>query len=288
MGEGVFAVGRSLFDHPIFAAEPFTEREAWIWLIKEAAWKPRRVRVRGGAMELERGQLAHATRFMAQRWQWSEARVRRYLARLKADGMVELESGSQATRITIRSYDAFQKVSLPPARSPDAQPDAESTRQRRKPEAWKDLGIPPSEGARPTRGASRIPEDWTVPEPYVAHARARGVPEAEIALEAEKFHNHWKAKAGGDALKRDWFATWANWIARSAEWKGYRPAAGTAPVPAIDLLAGRVFVAEGTAHWETCARRYRRERGVSPQPRDLDAGRGWYFPAGWLGPEGAG
>ncbi len=34
---GVFAVDRGIWDHPMFACEPFTEREAWQWLIAEAA-----------------------------------------------------------------------------------------------------------------------------------------------------------------------------------------------------------------------------------------------------------
>jgi hypothetical protein len=29
---GVFAVDRGIFDHSVFAREPFTQREAWIWL----------------------------------------------------------------------------------------------------------------------------------------------------------------------------------------------------------------------------------------------------------------
>jgi hypothetical protein len=29
-----------VFGHPIFADEPFTEREEWLWQIGEAAFKP--------------------------------------------------------------------------------------------------------------------------------------------------------------------------------------------------------------------------------------------------------
>lgn len=65
---GVFAVARNLFEHPKFAPEPFTEREAWIWLIREAAWRKRTVRVGKKVCDLERGQLASTTRFMASKW----------------------------------------------------------------------------------------------------------------------------------------------------------------------------------------------------------------------------
>lgn len=112
-GRGVFAVDRGIFDHPTFAAEPFTEREAWIWLIKEAAWKPRTVRVGRAVIALERGQCAATTRFMAQRWKWSPSRVQRFLDRLANDGMVSTLTDALATRITICKYDEYQRVSLP-------------------------------------------------------------------------------------------------------------------------------------------------------------------------------
>jgi len=37
-------------------------------------------------------------------------------------------------------------------------------------------------------------------------------PNADIALETEKFINFWVAKSGKDATKLDWNATWRNWI----------------------------------------------------------------------------
>lgn len=133
---GVFAVARNIFDHPLFKREPFTEREAWIWLIKEAAWRPCRVRVRNGTVDLERGQLAYATRFLAERWQWSEARVRRFLARLQTDAMIDAQTDARVTRITICKYDEYQKVSLPT----DAHESEQPTRKRRASDAKKNTG----------------------------------------------------------------------------------------------------------------------------------------------------
>lgn len=131
---GVFAVARGVFDHPLFANEPYSEREAWLWLVSEAAWKPRRVRVRNGVVDLQRGQLAHATRFMAAKWQWSEARVRRFLTRLKSDAMIDAHSDAHATLITICKYDEYQRVSARTDAQNDADYDAHATRTRRKEE----------------------------------------------------------------------------------------------------------------------------------------------------------
>jgi hypothetical protein len=126
---GVFAVDRGVWEHPCFAKEPFSEREAFLWLVSEASFKPRRVRVASVIVELQRGQISHSLRFMAAKWSWSEPRVRRFLARLKSDAMIDVESDAGATRVTICNYDRYQRVSLPS--------DAAPTQERRKVEDTK-------------------------------------------------------------------------------------------------------------------------------------------------------
>jgi hypothetical protein len=106
-GRGVFAVSRGVFDHVFFSDEPYTEREAWLWLVGNAAWKSKRVRVGKKIFELKRGQCAYAERFMAEKWQWSKTRVHRFLERLKNESMIEPQVDRHATMITICNYDKF-------------------------------------------------------------------------------------------------------------------------------------------------------------------------------------
>jgi hypothetical protein len=110
---GFFNVSRDIFDHPMFAAEPLTWREAWLWLIAKAAWQPLRIRVRNGRSEdtltLRRGELSYSRSYMQKAWKWtSEKRVRTFLARLERDEMVTLQTGQLQTIICICNYDAFQ------------------------------------------------------------------------------------------------------------------------------------------------------------------------------------
>src|SRR5262245_47884423 len=37
---GTFVLDRGWFDHPAFKDEPYTEREAWAWMISNAAYLP--------------------------------------------------------------------------------------------------------------------------------------------------------------------------------------------------------------------------------------------------------
>ena len=107
---GYFVVHRDVFAHVDFADEPFTEREAWMWLISEAAWQPKRVRVGSGSgtVELERGELAHSLRFLAEKWKWSVKRVRGYLDRGEQSGRLTRKRAHDGAVITICNYDKYQ------------------------------------------------------------------------------------------------------------------------------------------------------------------------------------
>jgi hypothetical protein len=131
---GVFAVDRGVFDHDCFADEPFTEREAWIWLVSEAAWKPRARRIGNINVSLDRGQLAASVRFMADKWKWSKSAVDRFLARLKNRDMIETENGTGLNVITICKYDDYQRVSLPDGTDGGTQTGTAAGQQRDKTE----------------------------------------------------------------------------------------------------------------------------------------------------------
>ncbi|MEZ2131883.1 MULTISPECIES: hypothetical protein [unclassified Sinorhizobium] len=73
-----------------------------------------------------------------------------------------------------------------------------------------------SERQRPTR----LPADFL---PDLRFAAEKGLSQAQAAVEAAKFRNYWTAKAGADALKLDWQATWRNWVLNALP-KGARDA----------------------------------------------------------------
>lgn len=165
---GFIAVDRDVFDHPIFAPEPFTEREAWLWLIAEAAWSEHRVRVGNAVVQLSRGQLAHSLRFMAGKWKWSEARVRRFLARLKNDAMIDAAATHNATQITICNFDKFQMRRRTDEAESDAPNDAAATQNNTREEynyTGHDAREALPEPERPQRPESEAP---ACPKPAIA------------------------------------------------------------------------------------------------------------------------
>ena len=104
MAGGFYQMHRGWMENPVFNREPFNRAQAWCWLIENAVWKERKIDVRGHTVTLKRGQLCYSTRYLAQAWGWSEAKVRRFLARLKTDAMIDAAIDAGQTIITICNY----------------------------------------------------------------------------------------------------------------------------------------------------------------------------------------
>ncbi|MGP4054290.1 hypothetical protein ACTWP6_05615 [Mycobacterium sp. 4D054] len=63
---------------------------------------------------------------------------------------------------------------------------------------------------------TRLPEAWE-PDRAVIDAMRAEYPDVDLRAEHDKFTDYWRAKAGKDARRADWNATWRNWIRRAAE-----------------------------------------------------------------------
>ena len=137
MSRGQYRMRRGWLEHPVLQGEPYDRRSAWAWLIEEAKWQDRRCEIAGRLIDLKRGQLSHSTRFMARAWGWSEARVRRFLTRLKIDAMIDAATDAGRYLITICNYDRYQTPLNGSDAPSDAPSDAAATQQRRKPKEGK-------------------------------------------------------------------------------------------------------------------------------------------------------
>jgi len=108
MSGGTVNIARSIWSNPAFKRQPFTEREAFIYLVMEASWKARDKRVGDKIIPLQRGQLAVSIRFLADAWSWEKSTVDRFLKRLKKRDSIGTDSGTGVTVITICNYDIYQ------------------------------------------------------------------------------------------------------------------------------------------------------------------------------------
>jgi hypothetical protein len=242
---GVFAVDRGIWGHHFFAPEPFTEREAWIWMISTAAWKAKRVRVGRHVVDLERGELAFSTRFLAKKFKWPHSRLVRYIGRLETDTMVSTSATREATRLTICNYNKYafdRNTDETPTETPTGtlaehprNKDKEGKKVNKKEPPVVPLKGDPAEHqskaekvAKPKRSEKRRtqwPEGFALNDEMRAFAAERGWPPQRQDLEFEKFHQH--ALQNGRLLK-DWVAGWRSWVLTGI---GHDQKRGRAPIP---------------------------------------------------------
>lgn len=96
-------------------------------------------------------------------------------------------------------------------------------------------GLDAAQGAATTRGY-RLPNDWVLPKPWGEWALEEfktWTPDV-VRVEADKFRDFWCSKAGREAAKLDWQATWRNWC------RNAKPVIDLKPVKANNIFAGAI------------------------------------------------
>ena len=88
--------------------EPFDKRSAWIDLLLRANYADNVRIYRGQVQKTKRGQIRTSVAELAERWNWSENKVRRYLFALKVTKKAQIESTRRGSIITIEKYAFFQ------------------------------------------------------------------------------------------------------------------------------------------------------------------------------------
>lgn len=97
-----------------------------------------------------------------------------------------------------------------PTENPDGFQNKTQTEPTENPPQTPDPNTSPSLRSGEGR-ASRLPLDWTLPDPWREWAFQER-PDLDPALTAAKFADYWHAKAGQAGRKLDWLATWRNWV----------------------------------------------------------------------------
>jgi len=221
------------FGQPMKPANPkrgaYSKNEAWQFLVFRAEFKRKRVTNKGRVIWLERGELMGARSWFAERWNWTEKAVRKFLEALEDDMMIRRFWGHNDDRlhgrstgiISVCNYNKYQierdleellgdqstghsGATQGPLRGHTI--NKETNKQEDTPHS------PPKGTARKSAPPkkTRLPDDWILPDEWRQWAREkRGLMDGQIDWLAEDFHRYWTgpdAKGGG--RKADWKRTW--------------------------------------------------------------------------------
>lgn len=110
MSKGYIKIHRQIQDCWIWNTGKFDKRSAWIDLLMSANHREVKMLYDGKLQEIQRGQFITSIKSLAERWEWSKSTVFEFLNILALDGMLNKESDSKRTLITITNYDKYQIV----------------------------------------------------------------------------------------------------------------------------------------------------------------------------------
>ena len=222
---GFIVLARSVWDHPVVGvSKPLSEFEAWVWLLLEAVYEPRNVKISNGRasaiIELQRGQLSHSIRYMAAAWGWTTKRVRGFLARLERAGQTTTQRDTLQSVLTICNYDDYQISSGGVGTQIDPQTGKQRARKGHKEEESKEM----KKVTARSRARADEPEgfsDWYAiyPRPMqrkdAAKAYRRVVPDrmtqSELLEKTREFAAYQKAHTSADRWRYiPYPASWLN------------------------------------------------------------------------------
>lgn len=101
-------VSRQLMEHWIWTDERFSRGQAWLDLLMMVNYQDSKLLVDGEVVTVPRGSVITSQIRLAQRWNWTRAKVGAFLKLLKSDGMIDYNCNNHFTCISITNYRSFQ------------------------------------------------------------------------------------------------------------------------------------------------------------------------------------
>ena len=107
---GWIVLSRSLLESSIWTTdEPHNTKSAWIDLLLMVNHEDGEIITRfGKVVKIPRGSTFTSIRKLAERWKWSDTKVRRYLDTLTGAHMIEHSGDQTGTLISLVNYENFQ------------------------------------------------------------------------------------------------------------------------------------------------------------------------------------
>lgn len=103
-----YLMHRGWRDHHLFKNQPYSDGEAWEYLIANANFVPTKYRQANKVYDVERGNLATSYRSLGEKWKWSTNKVIRFLRLLEKEKMISLKTEHNFLQINVVNYDTYQ------------------------------------------------------------------------------------------------------------------------------------------------------------------------------------
>lgn len=109
--EGWISLYRKIQEHWLWTKRrKFSQFEAWISLLFKANFKDTKIMIGDNLVEVKRGSFITSEVKLAEEWKWDRSTVRKFLKTLEEQKMIQKNSTSKYTSITIENWDLYQNT----------------------------------------------------------------------------------------------------------------------------------------------------------------------------------
>lgn len=206
--------------------EPFDCRSAWIDLLLSANHEDKSMLFDGHLISIGRGQLITSVRKLSVKWNWGKDKTLKFLNLLQELQMLEKNSDSRRTLLTIVNYDNYQ------IKDTDEQ-TLTQTVSRQYADTDADTDKPQTRNIKNIKNEKNDKEDKNsirekFTPPSLEEVQAY-VFEKNINIDAEAFFDHFTSNGwlvGGKSKMKDWKAAVRNWERNERKWNNNKPSNG--------------------------------------------------------------
>lgn len=109
--EGWISLYRKIQEHWLWTKRrKFSQFEAWISLLFKANFKDTKIMVGDNVVEIKKGSFITSEVKLAEEWKWDRSTVRKFLKTLEEQKMIQKNSTSKYTSISIENWDLYQNT----------------------------------------------------------------------------------------------------------------------------------------------------------------------------------
>ena len=107
--QGWISLHRKILDNPILSnSRVYSRMEAFIFLLLRVNHSNRNVPIGVVLYEVKKGQMITSQMKLCKQFKWGNTKLRNFLKLLETDGMIEVKTETNLTRITILNYCSYQ------------------------------------------------------------------------------------------------------------------------------------------------------------------------------------
>ncbi|MCP4623161.1 MAG: hypothetical protein GY850_06475 [bacterium] len=170
-------------------------------------------------------------------WGWSRTRIRGFLNRMKIEinykedtAKRQNQKGQIEKQIRDRSDEKKGQIRFIDFKGLRKKKNRSDEKKEQIEDRSKNSTIYPSINPNPKgrRGLHSLPKDFQITDDLKKWANRTGYGHINLDLETEKFKNYWQ---GNGKRRKDWAATWRNWIIRASEYNKQNNSGGGDPGP---------------------------------------------------------